>query len=56
MGIYNHDDVIVAYELATVDSISTTSDGCLYTITIDRDGSEQKDVEEETLFKNIEAV
>jgi len=56
MGIYNEGDVVVAYALATVSKIEITADGCVYTITLDHDGSERKDVEEEILFKIVEAV
>ena len=56
MGIYNEEEILVAYALATVIKIEITADGCVYTITLDRDGAERTDVEEETLFKSVEAV
>ena len=56
MGIYNEEEIVVAYALATVIKIEITADGCVYTITLDRDGAERTDVEEETLFKSVEAV
>jgi len=52
--IPNDKGVLVSYDLATVKSIHINTDGCLYTIILDTDGSERKDVEEETLFKSVE--
>ena len=52
--IPNDKGVLVSYDLATVKSIHINTDGRLYTIILDTDGSERKDVEEETLFKSVE--
>jgi len=56
MGIYNNEDVVVAYELATVSAIQITGDGCIYTLLLDRNDAERTDVEEGRLFRSVEAV
>ena len=47
-------DDIVAYALATIEKIVINSEGCLYTIRIDRDGSAREDVEESELTQNVQ--
>lgn len=56
MGIYNADDVVQAYALATVSAIHITGEGCSYTLILDKGGEERDGVEEEWLFKSVEAV
>lgn len=56
MGIYNEDDVVQAYALATVKAIHITGEGCSYTLTLDKGNEERDGVEEEWLFKSVEAV
>ena len=56
LGIYNEDDVVQAYALATVKAIHITSDGCSYTLTLDKGNEERDGVEEEWLFRSVEAV
>jgi len=56
MGIYDKDDVVQAYALATVKAIHITSEGCSYTLTLDKGKEERDGVEEEWLFKSVEAV
>lgn len=56
LGLYDEDSNIVGYLLGTVQSIYTTIDGCLYTLVLDRGDEEKKDVEEDALFKSVEAV
>ena len=56
MGIYNEEDVVQAYALATVKAIHITSEGCSYTLTLDKGGEERDGVEEEWLFRSVEAV
>ena len=56
LGIYDEESNIVGYLLGTVQSIYTRIDGCLYTLILDRDDEEKKDVEEDALFKNVEAM
>ena len=56
MGIYNEDDVVQAYALATVKAIHITGDGCSYTLTLDKGGEERDGVQEEWLFSSVDAV
>ena len=56
LGLYDDDANIVGYLLGTVQSIYTTVDGCLYTLLLDRDNEEKKDVDEEALFRSVDAV
>ena len=46
-------DEIVAYALATVVKIVIDADGCLYTIHLDRDGTNQEGVPESELCKSV---
>jgi len=46
-------DVIVGYALATVVKIVIDTEGCLYTIHLDRDGTNQEGVEESELCKSV---
>lgn len=56
MGIYNDGDVVEAYALATVKAIHITSEGCSYTLTLDKDNEDRDGVAEEWLFRSVEAV
>lgn len=56
MGIYNEDDVVQAYALATVKAIHITGEGCSYTLTLDKDNEERDGVAEEWLFSSVDAV
>ena len=56
MGIYNEDDVVQAYALGTVKAIHITSDGCSYTLILDKNGEERDGIEEEWLFRSVEAI
>ena len=56
MGIYNDDDVVEAYALATVKAIHITSEGCSYTLTLDKGREERDSVQEDWLFSSVEAV
>ena len=56
LGVYDDDAKIVGYLLGTVQSIYTTVDGCIYTLILDRDGEEKKDIDEAALFRSVEAV
>jgi hypothetical protein len=56
LGVYDDEENIVGYLLGTVQSIYTTIDGCIYTLVLDRDGEEKKDIEEAALFRSVEAV
>jgi len=56
MGIYNDDDVVQAYALATVKAIHITGDGCSYTLTLDKGGEERDGVQEDWLFSSVDAV
>lgn len=56
MGIYNDEDVVQGYALATVKAIHITSEGCSYTLTLDKDNEDRDGVAEEWLFRSVEAV
>ena len=47
-------DDIVAYALAIIEKIVINSEGCLYTIKLDRDWSVRDDVEESELTQNVQ--
>ena len=56
LGVYDDEENIVGYLLGTIQSIYTTVDGCIYTLILDRNGEEKKDIEEAALFRSVEAV
>ena len=47
-------DDIVAYALATIEKIVINSEGCLYTIKIDRDQSLRDGVEESEITQSVQ--